>query len=195
MININLVPENLRKRRKTPLFSVNALNLPKEAIVGMLGGLLVLLFAIHFLLQMVIFTRFIQHARAKKQWERILPEKQKVDVVINELRSLQNKLSSIDKITNEKKILWAQKLNALSDVVPRGIWFNKLTLDDRLLIIDGSAVSKTRDEMVSVGNFTSSLKADTNFMAGLNNLELGSIQRRQLKALDLVDFVITAKLQ
>ncbi len=174
---------------------MGVLNLPKEALVGLVGGLFIFLFMIHFLLQIVIFVKFAEHKKGKRQWERLLPEKSKVDVVIGELRSLQNKINSIEKVTTEKRISWSQKLNDVSDSITKGIWLNKISIDGKMLLIDGSAVSKAKDEMTSVGNFASNLKNKSTFISGLQNFELGSIQRRQLKNVDLVDFVITAKLQ
>lgn len=171
------------------------LNLPKEAIVGIGGGLLVLLFLIHFLLLITMFVKFAQHKSALRHWERIQPEKKKVDLVIDEMHGLQSKINSIEKVTTQKRILWSQKLNDISDCMSRGVWLNKISLDQKILLIDGSAVSKIKDEMVSVGNFTANLKGKKSFMTGLDGVELGSIQRRQVKAVDLVDFVVTVKLQ
>ena len=123
-----------------------------------------------------------------------MPEKNKADAVIGELRDLQNKINSIEKIKSDKRILWSQKLNDIGDNIPRGVWLNKISINEAVLLIDGSAVSKTRDEMTSVGNFVANLKHTSSFMNGLKNMELGSIQRRQFKSIDMVDFIITAKL-
>ena len=170
------------------------LNLPKEAIIGLVGGLLVFLFIVHLILYIAIFTKISQYKREKKEWEKILPEKNKADAVIGELRDLQNKINSIEKIKSDKRILWSQKLNDIGDNIPRGVWLNKISINEAVLLIDGSAVSKTRDEMTSVGNFVANLKRTSSFMNGLKNMELGSIQRRQFKSIDMVDFIITAKL-
>ena len=195
MIDINLVPEHFRKKPKSKIFSLDIFDFPKETIIGFIGGLFVLLFAVHSFLQIIIFIKFVQHAREKKQWEHILPEKSKADVVINELRSLQSKISSIEKIKSDKRIFWAQKLNDLSDSISKGVWFNKVSFNETVLLIDGSAVSKTKDEMISVGDFVANLKNKKSFMNGLQNIELGSIQRRQLKSVDVVDFILTSKLK
>ena len=87
------------------------LNLPAEAIVGLFRRVLVFLFIAHFILQVIIFVRFARHAKEKRQWENILPEKNKVDVVIGELRGLQSKITSVGKVTTEKKVFWNDILN------------------------------------------------------------------------------------
>ena len=195
MIEINLVPQELRKKRKSQSVSVDFLNLSQEMIVSCIIGLLVFLFILHIFFQLIIFVRFIQHKRLQTRWEHILPEKARADVVISELRGLQNEVNSIEKLKTERKILWSQKLNDISDSIPRGLWLNKLSSNETVLLIDGSAVSKAKDEMASVGVLVSNLKSKKTFISGLQNLELGSVQRRPLKSIDVVDFVISVKLQ
>src|SRR3989338_2651464 len=173
MIEINLVPENFKRKPRTRLLSLAAFNFPKEMIIGLVGGFLIVLFIIHFFLQIAIFVKFGHHKFERKQWERLLPKKAEVDVVINELRSLQGRLNAIDKIKTEKRVLWSRKLNDIGDLIPRGVWLNKISFKESILLIDGSAVSKVRDEMASVGNFVASLKGKDTFVAGLQNIELG----------------------
>ena len=194
MIKINLVPEALRRKKKS-IVSVNMRSIPRELVVGFIGGFVVLLFFVHVFLQLFIFFRFAEHARHKKQWERLLPDKEKTDKVINEMRSLQSKINAVDKITAGKRILWAQKLNEISDSLPRGVWLNTISVEDNMFLLDGSAVSKSHDEMINISNFASSLKNKKPFMTGLQNLEVGSIQRRLVKVTEVIDFVITIKLQ
>ncbi len=195
MININLVPESLRKKGKSKIFSIEAFHLPKESVVTLIGGVLVPLFIVSFVLLMLIFVKFSLLKKESRHWQAILPEKSKVEAVITELKSLQSKFNSIEGATITKQILWSQKLNDISDRIPRGAWLNKLSFDNRILLIDGSAVSKMKDEMVSLGNFVETIKQAPGFVANLDNTELGSFQRRQIKAVDVVDFVITVKLK
>lgn len=194
MIEINLAPDNIRKKRKKTFFP-KALSIPREAIIGLVGGLIVLLVLVHILLQVMIFVKYAQHLREKKRWESILPEKEKVDVVLTELRTLRNKLNAIRQVTTEERISWAHKLNNISDSVPRGLWLNKISLGEKILLIDGSVVSRNKDEIVSVGNFVTNLKKHKSFMKGLENIEVGSIQKRNIKTVEVADFLITIKLQ
>lgn len=195
MIEINITPEHLRKKQKTRILASSIFHFSREALIGLIGGFLVFLFSIHFILQMIVFVNYAQYKRNQKQWAHILPEKQKADIIIFELRDLQGKIKSIEKVRTEKRILWSQKLNEISDTLPRGVWLNKMSVNQTVLLIDGSVVSKSKDEMASVSSFASNLKNNSKFMQGLKSLELGSMQRRQIKAADLADFIITVKLQ
>ncbi len=195
MIDINLISPEFRRKKKKTISPLGALKIPREAIIGLIGGLFVLLIIIHIGLQLIIFFKFAQYNRLKQQWDEIRPQKEKVDMVLKELRSLQNKLNSIDKVTTEKRIFWAPKLNAISDALSKGVWLKKLSLDGDILIIEGSTYSKHGDEMLSVGTFVSNLKRQKGFMKDLANIEVGSIQRGKIKTVDIANFLITMKLK
>ena len=195
MIKINLVPEHLRKKHKTPVFPTVTFNLPAEATIGLFGGLFVLLFMVHLSLFLITYKKIVQKKRLDRIWEELLPDKQRIDRVSNELRSLQGKKTAIEKITKGQRILWSPKLNAISDSIPKGVWLNKIMLEQGVFTIEGSAVSKLADEMMSVGNFTSNLKVQAQFADHLKNLEVGSIQRRKIDAVEISDFSVTAKFQ
>ena len=194
MIDINLIPSHLRKTRrekKLPIY----LNIPKEAIIGLVGGLFVLLFLVHIVFQVIIFVKFSHHAYHKKQMNAIASDKTIVDGILDELRGLQKKKSSVEKVTTEKRISWSRKLNDISDSLPRGVWLTRVYVDENVLIIEGSVVSKAKEEVINVGNFTTQLKNHPSFMIGLKNVEMGSVQSRMIKTVEIADFIITAKLK
>jgi len=193
MIEINLAPPHLRKKKKKGL--VSSLNIPREAIIGLIGGLFVLLILVHVVLQVIIFYKYALNKSYQKQWESILPNKEKVDVVMSGLRLFQGQTKSLSAITSGQRILWAPKLNAISDSIPREVWLSRLFFNEKSLLIQGSAVSKVKNEMISIGSFVSNLKKQENFMNGLSGVELGSIQRRKIRSVEVVDFIITSKLK
>jgi len=79
--------------------------------------------------------------------------------------------------------------------LPRGIWLKKIALNDEMLFIEGSAISKEMTEIISINRFTSNLKANKDFIEHFTDLELGSIQRRKIKSVEIADFVITMKVK
>jgi hypothetical protein len=64
-----------------------------------------------------------------------------------------------------------------------------------MLFIEGSAISQNANEIASVSRLISELKGSDDFMADFTELELGSIQRRRIKNVEIADFVITMKLK
>lgn len=171
------------------------LNIPEETLWGLVGGLIVFWFIVDFVGLSTVLVQYAQQRRLSREWQQILPAKENVDRVISEMRTLQSKLNAIEEVTTAKRILWSEKLNDISDSLPRGLWLTKVSLDARVLLLEGSAVSRIRDEVISVGNFVSNLKGRKTFMRGLEDIEMGPVQRRQIKSVEAADFLITVKLQ
>ena len=194
MIEINLLPAELKRKRKSSILP-KGFKIPLEMVIGAGGGLLILLILVHIFLLFMNITKLAQHRSLKAQWEKILPDKKNVDGIISELRLLQTKLKSIEDITGTEKIRWSKKLNIISDNMPRGVWLKKIALSEDKLFIDGSAISKANEEMINIHNFASNLKKDPDFLSQLSDLELGSIQRRKVSNVDISDFLINAKLK
>jgi len=68
-----------------------------------------------------------------------------------------------------------------------------MTLDKTGLTIEGSVVSKTRNEINNVGKFISSLKLNDDFMKDFSTLEVNSIERGDNDAVEVTDFTVIAK--
>ena len=194
MIEINLVPYSLRKNKKDK-FSFRDFNIPLEIVIGLGGGLIVLLILVHVFLEVINIRNMAKHKEFQKEMEVISPQKQQVEKVINELRSLQNTQKAVQDILPDRKIFWAKKLNIFSDSIPRGVWLKRINLDGDVLLIEGSAISTDNEAMINVHQFTSTLKSQREFLEHFNDLDLGSIQRRKIKQMDIADFMITVRLK
>ncbi len=195
MININLVPENLRKKRGKTVNPLTVMNFPMEVMVGLVGGLICLLIFTHVGLWFVISQKLAEKKKLEGQMENLLPYKQQADAIAKELRTLQGKKSAIEKMTSASKILWAPKLNDISDSMPRGVWLGKISLEQGMFTIHGSAVSKGGDEMMGVVELASKLKGQKEFIKHLKSIEVGPIQRRKIESAEIADFSILAKFQ
>ena len=101
----------------------------------------------------------------------------------------------ISDMTVEKSVLWAPKFNIISDVIPKGLWIRKMTLDKAGLTIEGSAVSKNQNEINNVGLFLSVLKQNNDFIKDFSSLEVNSIQRAKSSSVEEADFTVMAKLK
>lgn len=194
MIDINLIPNQLRKKKKSGIL-IGGLSIPLEVIVGSVVALMMFLIIVHVFLLFTNISKLAKHKALKAKWETVSPQKKKVDAVLSELRFLQNQYKAIDGITIGREVVWSQKLNIISDSLPRGAWLRKIVLSGDIFYIEGSAISKQGDEMITVHKFTSNLKDDDVFLNRLTEFELGSIQRRKIKKIDIADFLITTKLK
>jgi len=194
MIEINLLPKNLRRKSKKGKFLGN-INIPLEVVIGAGGGLFMILIFSHILLLGVGFSKLAIYKSFKNQFQSLQPQKEKADAVIKELRDLQASSKAVHQIAGGETILWSQKLNILSDSLPRGVWLKKVALNENVFFIEGSAIASEDNEMINVHTLTSNLKESNLFFDHLGDLELGSIQRKKIEKVEIADFVLTAQMQ
>ena len=191
MISINLVPIDQRRRKKK---SLGGLRIPPEIIIGSGGGLILLLVCVHIILMGVNLTKLAQHKSLAKEWEEMQPAKKNVDTVINEMKELREQQKTISGLVDQNTTSWSEKLNIISDNLPKGTWIKKVNLTKNMLLIEGSAISRQNQQMINVHQFTSNLKKNERFLEGFEELELGSIQRRTLGAVEVANFLIKVRL-
>jgi len=195
MININLVPEDLIKKKKYQFIRHAVKGIPQELVIGAVGGFLALLIVLNILLQFVIFVQLANVQRLQMSWDRITPEKRQVDGVLNNLNALRQKIAVIDKIKTGHRISWAQKLNAISDVISSGAWLDRLAVDKEFLFIEGKVVPKKGDSLFAVNIFYKNLESNPVFMRGIKGLEVTLTERKKVNAVDLGIFAMRATLE
>jgi Tfp pilus assembly protein PilN len=126
-------------------------------------------------------------------WQKLAGDKAALDAINDESKDIKTKMNMIADMTTKKSVLWSPKFNAISDALPRGLWIRNMTLDKTGLSIEGSVVSKTRNEINNVGLFISALKQDNDFIKDFSSLEVNSIQRSNASSVEVADFTILAK--
>ena len=194
MIEINLIPSHLRKKKKRSLMPAG-MRLPLEVIVGLGGGLIMLLVVAHVILLFINVGKLANYKQLQKKMEVIRPNKERIDLIIKNMRNLKSKKNDIEELTKGKDVSWSQKLNILSDILPQGVWLKKINLGKEMFFIQGSAISRQSKEMINVHSFTASLKRKKEFFSSLGELELGSIQRRKIEKVEVADFVIKVEVK
>ncbi len=194
MIEINLMPDSARKKRKGK-FLKGGFKIPLEVVIGIGGALLMFLFFVHVYLLVVNISKLGIQKGLEGKNKGLASAKGNVDTVISEMKSLQDKNKAIESITGKYQILWAEKLNHLSDSIPRGVWLKKIAFNGEVLFIDGSAISRQNEEMLNAQSLVSSLKKNEEFLKHFKDLEIGSIQRRSVNNVGIADFLITVKLE
>ena len=195
MIDINLVPDQLRKRRRSDFFTGGVFNIPREVSVGIGGGILALMLFVNGLVFLAKVAKFFEYQHVKSKWQAILPEKSTTDLIKQNLQEVQKEVKAIKDIMDGQSSSWSQKLNVISDSLPKGVWLRKITLNDKQVFIEGSTVSQGQSEIINVGNFVSNMKKDSQFMNDFESIEVDYIQSRKTEGLDVSDFTILAKLK
>ena len=191
MIEINLLPEELRKIKK-PGIDLGELNLDldkfKFSAIGIFIGLWIFLIVLLFTIS---FIREKQTTSLLAQESLLAPQKKEVEAFNDEISSLNVKILALGEIT-KKRTLWAQRLNELSDLVLPSIWFTRIHTDpESRFIIEGSVLSKREEAMATVGKFIENIKEKSVFFKGFKDVKLESVQRKDFEGRDVVDFIVT----
>ena len=195
MIGINLVPPHLRKKSGKGLEVLASIDLPKEILLGAGSLFLLILILIHAVLLGLWTVKFVHQMAYRMVWQGMLPDKNNIDSISQQIKDLKSKMSIITDITSPKTTLWSQKLNIISDAIPKGVWLNKINWSNNTLIIEGSTVSRSNDEISLVGNFVSNLKKSDDFVKDFSSVELNSVNRAKKGMSEVADFIITAKVK
>jgi hypothetical protein len=194
MININLVPEELIKKKKYQFVRKIMQNIPSEVFIGAIGGVLTFILIMNILLQLIIFVQLANCQRLQITRDLITPEKRQVDIIIGNLTALRQKIGTIENITSGKRVLWAQKLNIVSDIILPGVWLEKMTLEKGFLSLEGKSVSNKGAQLALISNFNIQLRNSPVFMMGVKSVDISLIDRTKTKMLDLGVFTIKATL-
>lgn len=194
MININLVPPELIKRKKYQWVRKVAKSMPAEVFIGAVGGSLALLLAVNVLLQMIIFIQLANVQRLQITQDLMTPERRQVNEVLGNLKTLRQKIAVIEGVTTGKRISWTKKLNAVSDLMLPALWLEHVALDEKSFSLSGKAVSTKGNEFVIVNKFYANFKNSPVLMNGLRNPELVLGERKKEKTLEVGLFSIKAAL-
>jgi len=194
MIDINLSPPNLRKKHKKKMLP-GGINIPLEIVIGIGGGLFMLLVLVHIGLLMTNIYKLSKKNELDKEWQKILPQKENVDEILKGVRLHQKKIKEMESVFEKTNIPWAQQLNILSDSLPRGVWLTKVALIEDTFFIKGRAISWQKEDKINVLSLISNLKKEEKFTEYLSDLELDSIQSKQIGKTKVNDFLIQVKLK
>ena len=183
MITINLLPRDSRTSATASLqqFSRSPLAV---VMVGALAGL-TLLFVVVKGVQQVRLTRVtgeIQQRMSRKAMVDRLKE------TVGTLRARHAVYARLDRDRSQ----WARRLNALSTVMPEGVWLTDLSVDPQqaVLTLEGSAIGEGEEKMNRLGRLVQELKRDPVFSMAVRDVQIESIKSVLDGELEVVNFTI-----
>lgn len=187
MIEINLLPQELRVSRKKEAFDLKILLLAIPA----LGALII---AIHVLLIILMFYKNLELGILESKWKDLAPQRKQLEELKKEITLLSQDAKVMQDMV-AKRINWAEKLNKTSLSLPSGIWINEMAFNGKELAINCSVISLQKDEINLINKFVDKLENEAAISSNISNIELGTMQRRTVGSYDIVDFVLTGKLK
>ena len=181
MIEINLLPEELRSRKQINL------GLGRVIYFAKLG--FIILAAIHLLLLFISLAYKYSAIRFEKTKSRISSQDIGAGSLAKEFMTIENRIKIISDLSKTNSH-WAERLQKLSLALPNGVWFNHIRAQSGILDITGSVVSLKDDEVEALNKFLHDLKKDTSFYSGFKNIDIVSIGKSNLFGVEVADFSI-----
>ena len=188
MIEINLLPEVLKAKAKKDDSS------QKFLLLLIPPCLILILLSVHLILGiqgMMISSKF---SALNKKWRQLQPQVKQLDTYRSEHEPLAADSQFIQQFTNDR-VVWSEKLNKLSLLLPDGIWFTDFSFTGKEFTLNGSAVSLQKEEMALVNTFISNLKKDALFYKDFETLQLSGAQSRQVSSYEVLNFTLKGALK
>ncbi len=186
MININLLPEELRPRTKKNGFD-------PDYILYCIPLAFAVLIVVHLFLLLNLGIKGQRLASLNNKWKALAPQVKALDDLKKESGGFYAD-NQLGKLVSDR-VDWAQKLYSLSADLPDGVWFTSLSLSAGGLSLKGTVISLQKEEMDLINAFMSRLKQDKRFFNDFKSFELSSAQKREIGSYGVVDFVITGTLK
>ena len=183
MITLNVLPESYRKPKATPLQELHRSPLLRLLILAAIG----LAVALAGLWQ----WQQMQLSGLNTKMTGLSSRKTAVDGLTQSVNALSTQKRVFEDVV-KRRSGWAMYLDRFSDLVPDGVWFTDLLIDqDKGLVLQGSAVGQGGEEMVSIGRLAQDLKEDHEFSDTFRDIQIESIKSAQEGELEIVQFTLT----
>ena len=184
MIRVNLLPPEARKAEPGA-----AVAIPWKPLAMGAGGALALL-----TVALVAGNQWQagRLQRLRKEWDQIQPQRAQLEEKQKHLQQLQGQAGVLEQVKAPKG-RWAPRLNLLSDAVVPQVWFTSFKLaPGQPVRLEGSAlvVSGSTERGAAVTKFLRHLQEQAGFPDWFSGVELKSVEHRQIKQEEVVDFAI-----
>lgn len=210
MIELNLLPEELRKRRRK-------LELSKLPLIPIALVLICGIAVIQLVLGGFVFLNRKQKARLDKEWELLAPKKLALDRLKRQISLESEKVQAIEYLM-ENRLSWSRVLNEISNSLTPDVWLTELSYTEEMrkiapdtpkdsakkrgktkrapevaeytvgrLIISGSAPSRAEE---SIEGFTEALKQNENFSGCFEKIEPGGQKKSIFANQEVMNFTV-----
>lgn len=183
MIEINLLPEELSVKKEKEI--------PLQLIVYGLVGIFALILIVHLFLLLTGVMKIHKLKSLEKRWTLLTSQHPQLEAWRKQYATSSQETQGINKLLKDRLTVF-DKMQVLSKVLPNGIWFNQITLKDKNLRLEGCVISLKKDHLSLLNLYLSNLKKERGFF---QNLELGSVKMRSVSGYEIMDFILTGKLQ
>ena len=190
MIEINLLPEEKRKRKKELSMPSLSFNVPGNMMfyagIGVFVVLIILMIIIHFS-QVGSIKRLNGKIDEKRtELKKLQEEKKKVENMKAKQITINNKIETIKKLA-VNRFTYPKFLDELSRNMPDYLWLEDMTISGSSMIISGKTFSN-----LMITDFLTNLKKMSEFIDG-NSISLKELVNTRVDAHDIISFQISCK--
>lgn len=201
MIELNLLPEELRKRKKK-------FEMPEIPVISIAVVFIGFLVAVQLILSGWILMSKGQLVALDAKWEALAPAKAELDSIKKTLLDTGRKTNAIEALIAER-LSWARLLDELSNSLSANIWLTELAYRsgqagpsgrpssagsfEEDLTLSGSAAARGEQATQDIARFIKALKANKNFFKYFDDIELVSIREGLHADKELMDFTLVCK--
>jgi len=210
MIEINLLPKELRKKKKKAKeVSVSAISLPvfEAQILPICAGVIGLFISLNIILSLLTGINNFRAARMGSTWTKLQPQKEIMDQMKKERGELEIKLGLANKVSNPY-VQWTQLLSGLNQSVIPGIWLQSFkpvfpaagrkgstesAKFPTMIKLNGYALGASEVATATVARFINSLKSNEDFSIFFDDIEMQDIRSKVMDGKEAMQFDILCK--
>ena len=187
MIEVNLLPEELRKKDER-IDILAELPIQRGAIIFVIA-----FFVIQCLASVYAFYLSSHFKATQAKIEKMTLANKQITEQKAFTMAVKKKIEK-GEVVAHRPFYWAAFLNALSDSTTKGIWFTSISVfnDGKVsqLKLQGSVYSGGGEETAYIGKFIKELKSNAFFNEVFEEIQLPPINQKKIKDFDVYDFTI-----
>lgn len=199
MIKINLLPKELKKEQKAKKVS-QPLEFPKIGPKLFKAGIycLCVLLGINMLIIGSTVAKSVSLKHLNNKWQTLQPNKAEIDSLNAQIGGIEKNILPVRNLL-KKRILWAEELNALSNLITPGVWLTKFFIQKQpaekgtykyVLNIEGCAAALYGDEATLIANFVKALQSDREFFKNFSEAKMGPMEKAMVDKMPVMNFKI-----
>lgn len=189
MININLLPTGFKNKEEVS--KSGQLSLAKLPGLPIMVGVLLVVLSAHIILGLLSLDKKMQTASLENRLKGMDSQARTVENIKKEAAIKKEKATVMESIF-KRNLHITYLLNKINKAVPKGLWFSRINFSQKGLSIEGSVFSFDGDQVPLVNNFFDKLKSDSFFIERFTDLNIDSMQTRNVKQYEILDFIARA---
>jgi len=212
MIEINLLPQELRRKKRVQF------KVPEIPVLPIVAVVAVALVGIHIMLSLLLGFNNSRLKAWNARWDGMGPEKEKTERVTKKIASLKGKVIAVRKIA-KPEVDWAEILTGLNQAVTPHIWLSSFDMDISkgsgkkqvsrkkskskkkktkeiiipVLYLTGFALGESEDATSSAAKFITSLERTDKFSKYFDKIELKSMKSQKVLKESVMGFELDCK--